>query len=131
MMKPHQVCIIDLDIYKCINPDISSDEVIITEDRIDHCNLHDDAYDRNQDFMQQVLLEPDYILQDKKRENTGLVIKRMLNAEKRLIEVVLRIKVPQDPSEYKNSIISCWELSERRLENYLRSRKILYKAPEK
>lgn len=32
-----------------------------------------------------------------------------------------------DDPNYKNSVISCWEISEKRLQNYLRNKTILYK----
>ncbi len=70
---------------------------------------------------------PDYIIRDDKHENTGLVIKKLQMAGQRNIQVVLRICTSQDEQDYKNSIISCWEISERRLINYLRNKDILYK----
>ena len=32
----------------------------------------------------------------------------------------------RDKHAYKNSVISCWKISERRLQNYLRNKEILY-----
>ncbi len=43
------------------------------------------------------------------------------------MQVVLRIATSKDDPEYKNSIISCWNISEKRLQNYLRNKQILYK----
>ena len=43
------------------------------------------------------------------------------------IQMVLRICTSKDPKGYKNSIISSWKISEKRLQNYLRNKRILYK----
>ena len=42
-------------------------------------------------------------------------------------QIVLRVCTSEDEYGYKNSIISCWEISEKRLQNYLRNKRILYK----
>ncbi|MCC8102464.1 MAG: hypothetical protein LIP11_09500, partial [Clostridiales bacterium] len=59
--------------------------------------------------------------------NTGLVIKRLWTSEGQYVQVVLKICTTEDEPGYKNSIISCWEISEGRLQNYLRNKSILYK----
>ena len=43
------------------------------------------------------------------------------------IQMVLRIHTSIDKKGFKNSIISCWKISNKRLQNYLRNKKILYK----
>lgn len=76
--------------------------------------------------MKQVIEKPDYIFSDDKHKNTGLVVKRIMS-EKGNIQLVLRICTSDDAPGYKNSIISCWEISDKRLQNYLRNKRILYK----
>lgn len=117
---------INKEIYKCITEDIVADEVIITDNQLQHImERHPEAYERVMKFFGEALNEPDYIIRDK-HKNTGLVIKSV-SAGQNLIQMVLRICTSADEEGYKNSIISCWEISEKRLQNYLRNKEILYK----
>lgn len=58
--------------------------------------------------------------------NTGLVVKGIETKEGNL-QLVLRICTSEDEPGYKNSVISCWKISDKRLQNYLRNKRILYK----
>ncbi|MCM1253958.1 MAG: PBECR2 nuclease fold domain-containing protein [Clostridium sp.] len=120
----HLVGKIDKDIYKCITDNIVTDEVIITDERIAHIKeRHPKDYKTVIQYMKKALQRPDYILKDE-RINTGLIIKSIQQDH---VQVVLRIHTSKDEMGYKNSIISCWKISERRLQNYLRNKEILYK----
>ncbi len=122
----HTVGKIDKEIYKCITEDIVTDEVIITDNQIQHIlDRHPDAYEKAVNSMKSAIENPDYIIEDK-HKNTGLVVKRIAT-EKGNLQLVLRICTSEDDPGYKNSIISCWEISDKRLENYLRNKRILYK----
>ena len=122
----HTIGKIDKDIYKCITSDIITDEVIITDNQIQHIlERHPDAYEKVADFLRGALENPDYIIEDK-HKNTGLVIKR-IKTESEFLQVVLRICTSVDTDGYKNSIIFCWKISEKRLQNYLRNKHVLYK----
>ncbi len=120
----HLVGKINKEIYKCITSDVVTDEVIITDERIRHIKeRHGSDYKMAIGFMTEAIRTPDYILKDG-RPNTGLIIKSLYEDN---IQVVLRIHTSKDETGYKNSIISCWRISERRLQNYLRNKEILYK----
>lgn len=122
----HSVGRINRDIYKCITEDIVTDEVIITENQMQHIlDRHPDAYAEIIDYLSDIIRDPDFIIEDK-HDNTGLVIKRV-KLEKEYAQMVLRICTSDDNPNYKNSVISCWEISEKRLQNYLRNKRILYK----
>ena len=99
---------IDREIFRCIAEDIVTEEVVMTDNQLEH----------------NILRDPDYIIEDK-HPHTGLVVKRLETGSESL-QVVLRICTSEDQPGYKNSVISCWEISERRLKNYLRNKKILY-----
>lgn len=123
----HFVGHIDKEIYRCIAKDILTDEVIITDNQIRHIlERHSDAYEKVVDYLETAIRDPDYIIGDK-HPNTGLVVKRFETDSHQHIQIVLRICTVEDEPGYKNSIISCWEISERRLRNYLRNKRILYK----
>lgn len=122
----HRVGKINRNIYKCITEDIVTDEVIITDNQVRHIlDRHPDAYENVIDYLSEIIREPDFIIEDK-HENTGLVIKG-IKTEKEYAQMVLRICTSADNPDYKNSVISCWEISEKRLQNYLRNKRILYK----
>lgn len=123
------LCRIDRQIYSCVAGDIATDEVVVTTERIAHSNLHDNAFDKYAPQIPRALISPDYIFADK-HLNTGVVVKRLSDADGRSLQIVLRIKISSDPEGYKNSIISCWDISESRLQTYLRNRKLLYKSDE-
>ncbi len=123
----HIIGKIDRNIYKCISEDIRTDEVIITDNQIQHIKeRHPDAYEKALQDMKVTLQSPDYIIADDKHKNTGLVVKHMAT-EKGNLQLVLRVCTSEDEPGYKNSIISSWEISDRRLQNYLRNKHILYK----
>ena len=76
------------------------------------------------DDVKEIIEAPDYIIEDR-RENTGLIIKKIESNDN--LQMVLRICTSKDMKGYKNSIISSWRISEKRLQNYLRNKRILYK----
>ena len=124
-IEVHTVGNIDTDIYKCITEDIRTDEVIITDNQMQHIfERHPKSYEKVLGHMRDTISNPDYIIRDK-HKFSELVIKR-LETDEGMIQMVLRICTSEDDPKYKNSIISCWEISERRLQNYLRNKEILY-----
>lgn len=120
---------IDIETFKCITNDITTDEVIITEERIQHIKeRHNNDFFEIQPYIQDVLSMPDYILADSKRENTGLILKQITENNGLKVQVVLRVHTSKDRKGLKNSIISAWKISDSRWNNYLRNKKILYKS---
>lgn len=116
---------IDRNIYKCITEDIVTNEVVITDNQLQHIKeRHADAYENVVINLKDVIEEPDYIIEDK-HKNTGLVIKAIKTDDN--LQIVLKICTSQDQKGYKNSIISSWKISNKRLQNYLRNKRILYK----
>ena len=68
-------------IYKCITEDIITDEVIITENQIQHIkDWHPEAYNKVLKNIQETISTPDYIIRDK-HAYTGLIIKRIQTEE--------------------------------------------------
>ena len=118
---------IDRGIYSCITPDIQTDEVVITDERIGHIKEHHPGdYEKIAPFLKAALSDPDYILEDEAhRKNTGLILKKIeLNGLR--FRMVLRLHTSDDPEGYKNSIISAWKISESRWNNYVNNKKVLY-----
>lgn len=122
----HYVGKLDRNIYKCITEDITTDEVIITDERIRHINDHHPGHFENiSSYLQNAICNPDYILKD--AENTGLILKEVEENGLR-IQIVLRVHTSSDTPGFKNSIISAWRISENRWKNYIKNKKILYKS---
>lgn len=116
---------IDREIFRCIAEDIVTEEVVMTDNQLEHIlQRHPEVFPVVMDVVRDTLRDPDYIIEDK-HLHTGLVVKRLETGSESL-QVVLRICTSEDQPGYKNSVISCWEISERRLKNYLRNKKILY-----
>ena len=116
---------IDKDLYKCVADNITTDEVIITEERIAHIEeRHPGHFEIIEPFLKLAVEKPDYILEDKK--NSALILKS-IKAENLTFQVILRLHTTSDVEGYKNSIISAWKISERRWKNYINNKKILYK----
>lgn len=120
------VCKIDQSLYRIVEQDLVTDEVIITEQQILHIEEgHPGDYNRLAAYIPDVLQQPDYILRGN-RPHTALVLKQISTPEM-TAEVVLRLKVSGDPEEYKNSIITMWNISQKRFRRLLRQSEILYK----
>ena len=68
-------------IYKCITEDIITEEVIITENQIQHIkDRHPEAYNKVLKNIREAISTPDYIIRDK-HAYTGLIIKRIQTEE--------------------------------------------------
>lgn len=118
---------INREIYKCIEENIRTEEVIITDERIGHIRERrgEEFYNGYCGLFEERLREPDYIFKEK-REHTALVCKRIVENEK-YINLVLRIVIETDNPEYKNSIITAIGESEKRFAQRLRNNTVLYK----
>lgn len=116
---------LNYELYKCIDSDFINENVIITDRQIEHIKKgHPDSFEFVIDSLKEVLLEPDYIFKDK-HPNTGLIVKKLDDSD-RIVQAILRLLVEGDESTFKNSIISAWSISEKRLNSYLRNKECLY-----
>ncbi len=114
---------ININIYSSLcNKKIITNDVIITYKQIEHINEQRiGVYDKYKNQLSNIIQNPDYIIKDPKHEDTGLVIKKY---DKNVI-VVLKLNVEQ--INKKNSIITIWEIKDKRLDRYLLTHKIIYK----
>lgn len=73
----HVVGKIDQEIYQCITNDIVTDEVIITDERIEHIKeRHPNDYERFCSYIPEMISNPDYIIEANK-PNTGVILKEI------------------------------------------------------
>ena len=118
--------VLDIELYRCITEQIDTDRVIITEKQLVHmAEHHPEAYSETLIDLKATIQKPDYIFRDEKHENTGLVVKQMSSGSESL-HIVLRICTDSQGGEFANSVISGWKISDKRLENYIRNKTILY-----
>ena len=77
----HIVGKLDKNIYRCITDDIITDDVIITEERINHIKeRHPNDYEKYYTYMREVIEIPDYIIGGNK-PNSALILKEFSNGE--------------------------------------------------
>jgi len=122
---------LDTEQYKVLGP-LLTDEVVVTQRQLDHMQArHPEDFARFHSLIPDVVNDPDWIIEDTKNPNSYLLFRRFAfseaGVENVLLQLVLRIHVTGDDPTFKNSVISMWEISERRLNNYLRNGKVLYK----
>ncbi len=121
----HTVGKINRDIYKCVTDDIVTDEVIITDNQIQHIiDRHPNDYERFSQYFSLIVSEPDYIIKANKPD-TAVILKEIVDGDERF-QTVLRLCTSKEPDNYKNSIITFLKIDEKRWNRYLRTKEILY-----
>jgi hypothetical protein len=118
---------LDITIYKCITPQIDTDRVVITDNQLDHiADHHPESYDESLIELKNTLACPDYIFKDDKHNDTGLVVKSICTGDT-YFYIVLKVCTNSNGGKLANSVISGWKISQKRLDNYLRHKSLLYK----
>ena len=122
-----EVCKLNIEKYRCVSPNIATDEVIITDERVAHIQArHPEDYERFCSYIPKIIADPDYIIAANK-ENTAVILKEIIeNGEK--FKLILRLKIQSDPETYKNSIISFWKIGGTTWKKTIKNKIILYKS---
>ena len=114
-------------IYKCVSSDIITDEIIITEKQIEHIkHRHPNDYERFSMYFEEIVSEPDYIIEANK-PNSALVLKE-IQSEDEKFKTVVRIATSGDNPDFKNSIITFMKIDDKEWNRIIRNKKILYKS---
>ena len=117
---------IDREIYKCVTKDIATEEVVITDNQIQHIKeRHPNDYERFSAYFQEIVENPDYIIEAAK-PNTALILKEIKTVND-VFKTVLRLATSRDNPDYKNSIITFMKIDSREWNRLLRNKNILYK----
>ena len=117
---------IQIERYQMIVANLDTDEVIITKERIGHINKrHHGDFDTYQKFIPDILSNPAYILEDIDHpHNTVNLVKAFLADNKMLhFNLVLRLRTPELPPEYRNSIMTFWHIHEKEYRRMVKNRK--------
>lgn len=118
---------LDIEKYRVVTDQIRTDEVIITDERIQHIkDRHPNDFERYAQYITRIVENPDYILEANK-PNTAFLLKEFLEDGERF-QLIVRLAVEGDAPGYKNSVITFLKVEEKRYRRYLRTKKILYKS---
>ena len=118
---------IDRDIYSCITEDIVTEDVIITEERIEHIKeRHPNDYEKYWGYLKNIVEDPDFIIESNK-PNTALILKEVRESDEKRFKTVLRLNVSTDNPNFKNSIITFMKINEKEWSRLIRNKRILYK----
>ena len=117
---------IDFAKYKCVAPNIVTDEVIITEERIQHIQQrHPGDYERFCSYLPYIIEDPDYIIADR-RPNTAIILKEIMDCGEKF-RLSLRLVTSEDDRNFKNSILTFLKIHEKEWNRLIRNKDILYK----
>ena len=111
ILDVHPIGKINKEIYKCITDDILTDEVVITNNQIQHImDRHPNDYERFSSYFGEIVKNPDYIIEANK-PNTALLLKEIKENDE-IFKTVLRLVTSKDNPNYKNSIITFMKIDE-------------------
>lgn len=123
------LCKIDRNIYACVSDDITTDEVIIPNERIQHIiERHPNDYERFSRYMVSMIEKPHYIIETNK-PNTAFILKSFKD-DNEFFRLILRLHTSKDNDGYKNSVITFQHVREKEYRRLIKNKKILYKADD-
>lgn len=118
---------IDIQKYIAVSSNIRTDEVIITDERIQHIkDRHPNDFERYSQYIEKMLMQPQYILEDRV-PNTAIILQEFAENNENF-RLVLKLAVEGDETYKKNSIITFLKISKKKFDKYIRNKKILYKS---
>lgn len=104
---------------------LKTNEIIVTNERIDHIKLHHpEDYALFEQFGISTVEHPDIIIKDEKNENTVFMVKKLENTN---LNVVAKLIVDTDESSYKNSVMTFYRIRNSNLKKLEKKFKTLYK----
>ena len=111
---------------------IITDEVILTDERLFHILInHKEEYEQLKTYIQSIVEEPDYIIEDNRHLDTMIYLKEIQELSKKS-RVVIKLALGYDDEHSKNSIITLMRLNERTWEQTIKNRgKIVWRRLDK
>lgn len=119
---------LDIEKYRCVSDKMTTEEVVITEERIQHIrDRHPLDYERFRSYIPEAIRNPDYIIRDG-RANTAMVLKEVATeGGSERFRLALRLATFEDPPEYKNSILTFLKIRQKEWDRLIHNKEILYK----
>ena len=125
-LKIYEAGKIDIQLFHLICSDITTDEVIITQERIDHIEDHHPGdYQKYGKYIPEMLAFPDAVLRDK-HAYTAILIKKFI-IENHALRLTLRLHTVNDIYGRKNSILSFQYIRESEYRRLLKQKSCVYK----
>lgn len=122
----HFVGRLDKTLYRCVTVDLATDEVVITDERIEHIKArHPGDYEQFAGWFREIVEKPDYILEANK-PNSAVILKE-IQQDGKVFKTVLRLATSGDRPGYKNSIITFLRIDKKDWERLIRNKVVLYK----
>ena len=116
-------------LFETITLDLRTDEVVLSDTQIKHVKSHHPgSFEAYVGYLTEIIQAPDYILEANK-SNTALILKAF-HINGKYFKLVLRLQTSNDPSHYKNSIITFMKIDDKEWSRLLRNKKILYNSNE-
>lgn len=125
---------INIEYFKKISYNIYTNKVILTDKQKEHImRRHPEIFQKYGNCFRDIVENPDYILRDKTRNNTALLLKTIKekDSKKGTVNMVLRLAVEGDDINNKNSIITCIPIGDNRLKTYKKNGDIIWKKLDK
>ena len=118
---------LDIEIYRCVTADIQTDEVIITDERVQHIKeRHPNDFERYCQYMREIIENPEYIVEANKPKS-ALILKTFTEGED-VFKTVLRLITSDDDPAFKNSIITFMKIDDKEYKRLVKNKKVLYKS---
>jgi len=110
---------------------IITEKVIITDERLEHIKEHHPELEYKEiKSIKSAIENPDFIFEDRKNIDTILLVKK-INMFNKHSRIVVKLNTRTDIQDKFNSVISFWQISEKKLGQYLKNEKIIYKKLDK
>ncbi len=104
---------------------LKTDEIIITNERIDHIKeRHPEDYALFEKYGQLTVEKPDLIIKDLGHKNTVFMVKHLDGTN---LNVVTRLILEGDEEDYKNSVMTFYRIRDKNLKKLQKKNKTLYK----
>lgn len=117
---------INLKIFKNVSYNLIMDEVILTNERYFHIiERHEEDFIIFSNILFQIIIEPDYVLEDYKNKYTIMLIKKV--DDNNNINVIIRLAIVEDFIHNKNSIMTMYRIREKNLKKLMEKNKVIYK----
>ena len=121
------ICYLNLNILGKYKNKVISNNVIITNERIEHIKLkHPGDYEKYFSYLPDIIQNPDYILEDKDNVDTLLLLKDLHIIDK-TVQVVIKLLTNRNDCNKSNSILTFWHIRRRSYLSTIRNNKIIYK----
>lgn len=121
---------IEKDNFRMITEKIVTDEVVLTNRQIEHIKeRHQNDVINYFKYLKDIVEKPDYIIKDA-HPNTAFIIKQFKD-EGKYFQLILRLCSELENIDYKNSIITFLKISQRKYNQYIRNKEIVWKNIDK